>query len=64
MKNQYFSNSASLKLFNPLEKEELEAALDSRPKLQLWGSRRFEEMKGLFPKKRSSMQVIKWKEDF
>lgn len=51
-----------LKLFNPKEREELETCLGSREDLQDWGSSQFEEMKTLFPKKKSDLKI--WKEEF
>jgi len=52
-----------LKLFNPEEKEQLESSLNSKGDLQNWGVQRFEEMKALFPKKKSDLKIV-WKEDF
>lgn len=49
-----------LKLFNPEEKEQLESSLNSGAELQNWGAQRFEEMKALFPKKKSDL-IIVWK---
>lgn len=52
-----------LKLFNPEEKEQLESSLNSKGDLQNWGAQRFEEMKALFPKKKSDLKIV-WKEEF
>jgi len=52
-----------LKLFNPEEKEQLESCLNSKGDLQKWGAQRFEEMKTLFPKKKSDLKIV-WKEEF
>jgi len=52
-----------LKLFNPEEKEQLESSLNSKGDLRNWGLQRFEEMKALFPKKKSDLKIV-WKEDF
>jgi hypothetical protein len=53
-----------LKLFNPSEAAELEAALSSRPALEEWGRLRLQEMRALFPKKKSAMKISLWREDF
>ena len=52
-----------LKLFNPEEKEALENSLSSKSDLQKWGDQKFEEMKALFPKKKSDLKIV-WKEEF
>jgi len=52
-----------LKLFNPEEKEQLESSLNSKGDLENWGAQRFEEMKALFPKKKSDLKIV-WKESF
>ena len=52
-----------LKLFNPEEKEALESSLNSKGDLQKWGLERFEEMKALFPKKKSDLKIV-WREEY